>query len=346
MTNSKSENDFDCEEIDESVYSYQDDQQRIKEHLTSRRITQADIDFLKLKKSSKINEKQRWTEEIFIWLIQCEVLWSYEILEYFNKQDIHIHINQLPWTPAHLRLQNYAHIYNTRGKSILRMYIGGNTAAADAAWYTTEDYYFPDFDIYNDVTIKYLDGTCELWNYPEEQFPPVYAHSTIYDKNTHKTYITGGLGSGDRQRQNVTEIYVLDLETKDIQKIEALGESPPCLHDHNTKIWNHDLIEIKGGYILHKGIAIKNMYVWYFNLKTQTWLKQESEQYQQWVITPEIGRYLSFYDYRVLIKYEKEDPQSLAGYLENLFNNNICVKDYNLYSRLYCPVDEMYYSKT
>lgn len=318
--------------------------ERINKYFADRRLTQENFDLLNSKNDLKITKQELCTEDIFYWLIKCEALFSYEIVEYFNQQNIQI--NQLPWTPEHLRLHNYVYIHNKIGKTIFRMYIGGNTAAPDWAWYETKDFYFPDFDIYNDVTIHYFDGTYELWNYPEEQFPPVYAHSTVYDEQTNKVYITGGLGFGDRQRKGITEIYQLDLESKDIQQVETFGETPPCLHSHDTKMWNHDSIEMKGGNILKNGIAIKNLYVWSFNLKTKTWLQQESEKYQHWLITPKDDSNFLFSDYRILIEYEKENSDQLEGYLQNLVNNNLHVADYKMYTKLYLSTDDMYLSKT
>lgn len=269
--------------------------------------------------------------------MKCDVLFSYEILEFLEPEDPEL--KNLPWIPPRLRLcVSHESIIE---KDIFHLLIGGNTVAPDWKWYDSKDYYDPDFDIYNDVTIQYFDGTCELWHYPEEQFPPVYAHHTLYDENTNKVYITGGLGSGDRQRKNITEIYALDLETKDIQKVDASGESPVCLYHHEAEMYDNDLIEIKGGYIIKNGVAIKNLYLWYFDLKTKTWLKKEAEKYHHWVLRPEKGSRFLFRDYVVLLDFEKNAPQHLEGYLQNLLNNHLYVGDYKVYSKLYKPVEEM-----
>ena len=325
----------------DGVSSYEEFRNRIKRYFSNREITQADVDILNVKNQLKITEKQLCTEEIFYWLTKSEVLFSYEILEFFEQQNIHI--DQLPWTPSRLRLGvSRESIFE---KDIRDLLVGGNTAAVDWKWYDSKDYYDPDFSIYNDITIQYFDQNLafsyEIWNYPEEQFPPVYAHSTIYDKNTDKVYITGGLGSGDRQRKNITEIYALDLETMDIQKVDALGVSPTCLYHHQAEMYDHDLIEMKGGYIIKNGVAIKNIYAWYFDLKTNRWLKQEAEKYHHWVLRPENGARFLFRDYVTLLNFEKNAPEQLEGYLQNLRNNHLYVADYKVYSQLYKPVEEM-----
>lgn len=40
-----------------------------------------------------------------------------------------------------------------------------------------EDYYDPDFCIYNDVVVHYGGGRFEIFGYPEEVFPPTDSHS-------------------------------------------------------------------------------------------------------------------------------------------------------------------------
>ncbi|MDM1757874.1 hypothetical protein HX127_09895 [Acinetobacter sp. 256-1] len=332
--------------VDDGMSSYDDFRNRVQEYFSNRKLTQVDIELLNAKPWKTIKEKQLCTEEIFYWLTKSEVLFSYEILEFFEQQNIHI--DQLPWTPPCLRLG-----VSREGiieKDIFDLLVGDNTAAVDWRWYDHKDYYEPDFPIYNDVTIKYFDQNLkfsyEIWNYPEAQFPPVYAHSTVYNEKTNAVYITGGLGTGERQCKNITEIYQLDLDTKDIQKIEALGESPPCLHYHQSEICDHVLIAMKEGNILKNGIEIKNLYVWYFNLQTKTWLAQESEQYHHWLITPVQGSRFLFRDYRILLDYAEESPDKAEEYLQHLLNNNANVADYRVYKKLYYVTDDMDCSKT
>ena len=133
----------------DGVSSYEEFRNRIKRYFSNREITQADVDILNVKNQLKITEKQLCAEEIFYWLTKSEVLFSYEILEFFEQQNIHI--DQLPWTPSRLRLGvSRESIFE---KDIRDLLVGGNTAAVDWKWYDSKDYYDPDFSIYNDITI-------------------------------------------------------------------------------------------------------------------------------------------------------------------------------------------------
>lgn len=316
----------------------------IQKYFSERELSQADIDVLNSMNHKIFFKKQLCKEEFLYWLIQCDVLFSYEIKDYFQQKQFHI--EEPLWTPPHLRLnQSRQSIFK---KHIFNIAIGGNTAATDWKEYDYNDYYNPDFKIYNDVTIRHFDSKYELWNYPEEQFPPVYAHDTVHDKNIDFVYITGGLGSGDRQRKNITEIYQLNLETKDIEHIEALGDSPPCLHNHHTKMWNDDLIEMRDGDILKNGKAIKNLYVWYFNLKTKTWLKKDQEIYQHWLITSSNSDGLFLDISKEILKMEDEKNYSVELIEErkqDIFKFYGYIPDYKIYLNLYRPVKEMYFSE-
>ncbi|ELW85330.1 MULTISPECIES: hypothetical protein [Acinetobacter] len=320
-------------------------EEKIQKKITEWKFTQTDIDALNSINNKKLVTKELNKSEVFHWLIKSNIIWVHELQEYLQNQKIDL--NEPFWVAAHSRLgSSHVSIFN---KDIDVIDIGGNTAAPDWKCYDYKDYYNPDFKIYNDVCIK-ADGLkkIELWNYPEEQFPPVYDHDTVYDKNKNLVYITGGLGSGERQKKNITEIYQLNVKTKDIECIDALGESPPCLHNHHTKMWNHDLIEMRDGNILKNGKAIKNLYVWYFNLKTKTWLKQKQEMYHHWLITSSDSGELFLDISKKILKMEDEKLYSsefVEECKQDIFKYYGYVPDYKIYLNLYRPVKDMYFSE-
>lgn len=60
-----------------------------------------------------------------------------------------------------------------------------------------EDYYDPDFCIYNDVVVAHPDGRIEIFGYPKDVFPPTDFHTaTLCDD---RVILLGGLGyAGER----------------------------------------------------------------------------------------------------------------------------------------------------
>ena len=109
-----------------------------------------------------------------------------------------------------------------------------------------EDYYDPDFCIYNDVTLFEPDGTIRTFCYPEADFPPTDFHtSTLVD---NKIIIIGSLGYSNSRKVGHTPIYSLDIDTFKIRKIKTSGEAPGWISRHKTVLSGHELI-LSGGKI-------------------------------------------------------------------------------------------------
>jgi hypothetical protein len=56
-----------------------------------------------------------------------------------------------------------------------------------------EDYYDPDFYIYNDVVVQHTDGHVEIFGYPREVFPPTDFHSATLVDNRIVIIGTSGI---------------------------------------------------------------------------------------------------------------------------------------------------------
>ena len=85
-----------------------------------------------------------------------------------------------------------------------------------------EDYYDPDFCIYNDVVVYEGKGNFKILSYPQDVFPPTDFHTaTIVGKHI---YIIGNLGYIDARISQETPVYKLDYQTF---KIEKVRETPP-----------------------------------------------------------------------------------------------------------------------
>ena len=95
-----------------------------------------------------------------------------------------------------------------------------------------EDYYDPDFCIYNDVVVEHPDGRRDFFLYSKSVFPPTDFHSaTLID---HEIVLIGSLGYRDLRR--VGEIQVLKLDTqhlahragRDSGRMSRLDIATPC----------------------------------------------------------------------------------------------------------------------
>ncbi len=119
-----------------------------------------------------------------------------------------------------------------------------------------EDFYDPDFCIYNDlivlrpalgqVQVTLDSGQVEIYGYPESVFPPTDFHSaTLVDD---KLYLIGRLGYSDARRENETPVYVLDHSNYEIEPVLTTGPCPGWIYDHHAAYdAGRHAITVRGG---------------------------------------------------------------------------------------------------
>jgi hypothetical protein len=107
-----------------------------------------------------------------------------------------------------------------------------------------EDYYDPDFCIYNDVFVRERDGTFTIFGYPESIFPPTDFHTaTLVGEHL---YIIGSLGYSGTRRCGETPVYRLDTSTFAIERLSVTGDPPGWIYGHRAdlsaarEIWMSD----------------------------------------------------------------------------------------------------------
>lgn len=101
-----------------------------------------------------------------------------------------------------------------------------------------EDYYDPDFCIYNDVIVRQPDGKIEIYGYPLATFLPTDFHTaTLVGK---VIYIIGCLGYQQHRQQflqldsPLTPVFQLDCTTLEITPITTAGEVPGWISRHDA----------------------------------------------------------------------------------------------------------------
>jgi hypothetical protein len=105
-----------------------------------------------------------------------------------------------------------------------------------------EDYYDPDFCIYNDVIVLRAaaeeagvtleSGSVELYGYPESVFPPTDFHSATLVGD--RLYIIGRLGYQGAREFGRTPVLVLDTATFRVQEIRTRGTAPGWIWRHHA----------------------------------------------------------------------------------------------------------------
>lgn len=127
-----------------------------------------------------------------------------------------------------------------------------------------EDWYDPDFCIYNDVIVLRpaagraevtLDsGDVEIYGYPTEVFPPTDFHSATLVGN--RLILIGRLGyaAGERSRDR-TPVLALDTASFEIQELACSGEHPGWMYKHHASFdaISHT-ITVRGGKVQRPGV--------------------------------------------------------------------------------------------
>ena len=96
-----------------------------------------------------------------------------------------------------------------------------------------EDYYDPDFFIYNDVVIHDGKGDFEIYGYPRDVFLPTDFHSATLCGDS--IYVVGCLGYPEQRQQGFTPVYRLTLESWQIEAVKTSGEMPGWIHKHRAR---------------------------------------------------------------------------------------------------------------
>lgn len=80
-----------------------------------------------------------------------------------------------------------------------------------------DDYYDPNFCIFNDVVVQYPNGEIEIYGYPTAIFAPTDFHSSTLIGD--EIYIIGNVGYLNNRHYNTTPIYKLNIHSLVIEKI-------------------------------------------------------------------------------------------------------------------------------
>ena len=96
-----------------------------------------------------------------------------------------------------------------------------------------EDYYDPDFVIYNDVVVHDGKGDCQIFSYPRDVFPPTDFHTASLCRDG--IYIVGCLGYANQRNPGLTPVYRLTLESWKIELVTTTGEMPGWIHNHQAR---------------------------------------------------------------------------------------------------------------
>jgi hypothetical protein len=152
-----------------------------------------------------------------------------------------------------------------------------------------EDYYDPDFRIYNDVVVFGSSDQIEIFGYPKEVFPPIDFHTATLTEN--RIITLGGLGYLDDRQTGHTPVYALEWPDFRISEVETWGENPGWIFKHAAHLDPGGTITIRGGQLFEaNGCETRyrrNVEDYALNLKSGEWQRLSNRNWRQFSIRRE-----------------------------------------------------------
>jgi hypothetical protein len=150
-----------------------------------------------------------------------------------------------------------------------------------------EDYYDPDFHIYNDVIVFTPEGGVEIYGYPREVFPPTDFHTASPDGA--RLVIVGCTGYPDDRVPGHTPVHSLDLATYRIDRLDTAGQMPGWIGRHEAELdIGRRVITVRGGEVLVEredgGRFRRNVEEYELDLRTLEWRRTTDRNWPQFAI--------------------------------------------------------------
>ena len=137
-----------------------------------------------------------------------------------------------------------------------------------------EDYYDPDFYIYNDVIVHDTKGKFKIYGYPKDLFAPTDFHSATLVGEF--IYIIGSLGYAGTRRYGETPVYRLSIKTWSLEAVRTTGDNPGWIYKHKCRLMDEHRLVVTHGEICKskKGVEIheENTSEFELNLRSLKWI--------------------------------------------------------------------------
>ncbi len=181
-----------------------------------------------------------------------------------------------------------------------------------------EDFYDPDFYIYNDVIVERVDGEITILGYPPAVFSPTDFHSASLVDHGKSILIIGSIGYQDTRCPGHTPIFRLDTQGYNMESVEATGESPGWIHKHDAQLSQDETrLEIRGGQALGEYGFMENIDDWSLCLRTMTWTRLTQRNWPRFRVRRTDERRLHLFEYSNLV-FERQFPETGTGAVQEI----------------------------
>ncbi|MEM9702159.1 MAG: hypothetical protein AAF907_06925 [Planctomycetota bacterium] len=144
-----------------------------------------------------------------------------------------------------------------------------------------EDYYDPDYYIYNDVVVT--DGEAvEIYGYPREVFPPTDFHTATLIGS--EILLIGNLGYPEDRRPDRTQVVRLNLDDWCVAAIDTNGDGPGWIHKHRAvHLPDERAIALTGGLRDDRDL-LENLDEYRLCLETLRWTKCTDRRWPRFIL--------------------------------------------------------------
>lgn len=200
-----------------------------------------------------------------------------------------------------------------------------------------EDYYDPDFFIYNDVIVRDADQNVRIYAYSEEAFPPTDFHTASPYRNESKLLLIGALDYPDNRKIGSTRVQSLDLDSLKITQIETKGRSPGWIHKHKASVDADGLgITVTGGQVYDGSTYLENIDDWHLSFSDWRWEQLTNRKWTRIEVQRKDQGWLHLFEYSSL-KFNLEHRGLESPERSELAKKIGAVPDLNLYESLMVP---------
>ena len=157
-----------------------------------------------------------------------------------------------------------------------------------------EDFYDPDFCIYNDVVVLKPTDEIEIYGYPKEAFPPKDFHTATLARD--RIIVIGGLGYKNDRRVGHTPVHELELAGYRISEVNTSGDMPGWISEHKASLDSKGVITIRRGQVLEdsggKQRLRRNFEDYALDTRTWVWKRLTNRNWREFSIRQEKGAFV------------------------------------------------------
>lgn len=138
---------------------------------------------------------------------------------------------------------------------------------------TYEDFYDPDFCIYNDVFVQNPDGRVSVYLYPKDDFPPTDQHTATLIGDD--IILIGSCGYHDLREIGATQVMKLDTHKFRMTRLVTKGDRPGWISGHLAEKLDENRVLVAGGHILTSKGFQPNRQLFELDVAGLTWRVRE-----------------------------------------------------------------------